>query len=379
MEVLLLGIYSFFVWLIFIKFKWLPWNTASQVTVAIIPIVALTILILVLNAVAPSSADVRVFKYTVPIVSQVRGRVLEVPVEEGNRLVKKGDVLFRVDPTPYQLTVNSLTAQLVGAKGGDKQLREQLRAAEGNTAAVRARINLTRTRVEQNRELAATGAGNRFDLEQSETDLRDLEAQLSASIANESQVRAQLAATVGGDIASVAKVRADLANAQWELEQTTVRSPCDCYVINLALRPGAFVAGMPFNPVMTLVEADGQVVALFNQNELHQVAPGNYAEFSLKTNPGRIVRATVDSVIWAQGMGQMQQSGTIPMTGVLAAPPNRFAVKFDIRDEDRELLIAAGAAGHAAIYTERAKAIHILRMVILRVGAYTDYLILKLH
>jgi multidrug resistance efflux pump len=379
MEVLLLGIYSFFVWLIFIKFKWLPWTTVSQVTVAIIPIVALTILILVLNAVAPSSADVRVFKYTVPIVSQVRGRVLEVPVEEGNRLVKKGDVLFRVDPTPYQLTVNSLAAQLVGAKGGDQQLREQLRAAEGNTAAVRARINLTRTRVEQNRELAATGAGNRFDLEQSETDLRDLEAQLSASIANESQVRAQLAATVGGDIASVAKVRADLANAQWELEQTTVRSPCDCYVINLALRPGAFVAGMPFNPVMTLVEADGQVVALFNQNELHQVAPGNYAEFSLKTNPGRIVRAKVDSVIWAQGMGQMQQSGTIPMTGVLAAPPNRFAVKFDIRDEDRELLIAAGAAGHAAIYTESAKAIHILRMVILRVGAYTDYLILKLH
>jgi multidrug resistance efflux pump len=379
MEVLLLGIYAAFVWLIFIKFKWLPWNTVSQVTVAIIPIVALTVLILTLNAVAPSSADVRVFKYTVPIVSQVRGRVIEVPVEEGNRLVKKGDVLFRVDPTPYQLTVNSLLAQLVGAKGGDQQLREQLRAAEGNTSAVRARINLTRTRVEQNRELAATGAGNRFDFEQSEADLRDLEAQLSASIANESQVRAQLAATVGGDIASVAKVKADLANAQWELEQTTVLSPCDCYVINLALRPGAFVAGMPFNPVMTLVEADGQVVALFNQNELHQVAPGNYAEFSLKTNPGRIVRAKVDSVIWAQGMGQMQQSGTIPMTGVLAAPPNRFAVKFDIRDEDRELLIAAGAAGHAAIYTESAKAIHILRMVILRVGAYTDYLILKLH
>jgi multidrug resistance efflux pump len=379
MEILLLGIYSFFVWLIFIKFKWLPWNTASQVTVAIIPIVALTALILTLNVVAPSSADVRVFKYTIPIVSQVRGRVIEVPVEEGNRLVKKGDVLFRIDPQPYQLTVDSLAAQLVGAKGGDQQLREQLRAAEGNTAAVRARMNLTRARVAQNRELAGTGAGNKFDLEQSEADLRDLEAQLAAAIANEGQVRAQLAATVGGDIASVAKVKADLANAQWELEQTTVRSPCDCYVINLALRPGAFVAGMPINPVMTLVEADGQVVALFNQNELHQIRPGNYAEFSLKTNPGRIVRAKVDSIIWAQGMGQMQQSGTLPMTGVLAAPPNRFAVKFDIAEEDRAILVAAGAAGHAAVYTDSAKAIHILRMVILRVGAYTDYLVLKLH
>jgi len=379
MEIILLGIYAAIVWLIFIKFKWLPWNTTSQVTVAIIPIVALTALILTLNVVAPSSADVRVFKYTVPIVSQVRGRVIEVPVEEGNRLVKKGDVLFRVDPTPYQLTVNSLMAQLVGAKGGSEQLREQLRSAEGNTAAIRSRIKLTQTRVQQNRELAATGAGNRFDLEQSEADLKDLDAQLSTAMANEAQVRAQLTATVGGDIASVAKIKADLANAEWELEQTTIRSPCDCYVINLALRPGAFVAGMPFNPVMTLVEADGQVVALFNQNELHQIAPGNYAEFSLKTNPGRVVRAKVDSIIWAQGMGQMQQSGTIPMTGVLAAPPNRFAVKFDIDEEDRDLLVAAGAAGHAAVYTERGKAIHILRMVILRVGAYMDYLILKMH
>lgn len=379
MEIILLGIYAAIVWLIFIKFKWLPWNTVSQVTVAIIPIVALTALILTLNVVAPSSADVRVFKYTVPIVSQVRGRVIEVPVEEGNRLVKKGDVLFRVDPTPYQLTVNSLMAQLVGAKGGSEQLKEQLRSAAGSTAAIRSRIQLTQTRVQQNRELAATGAGNRFDLEQAETDLRDLDAQLGTAMANEAQVRAQLTATVGGDIASVAKIKADLANAEWELEQTTVLSPCDCFVINLALRPGAFVAGMPFNPVMTLVEADGQVVALFNQNELHQIAPGNYAEFSLKTNPGRIVRAKVDSIIWAQGMGQMQQSGTIPMTGVLAAPPNRFAVKFDIEDADKDLLVAAGAAGHAAVYTEHGKAIHILRMVILRVGAYMDYLILKMH
>jgi multidrug resistance efflux pump len=379
MELLLLGIYSFFVWLIFIKFKWLPWNTTSQVTVVIIPIVGIATLILLLNIFAPSSADVRVFKYTVPIVSQVRGRVIEVPVEEGNRLVHKGDVLFKVDPTPYQLTVNSLRAQLVGAEGSNEQLREQLKAAVGSTAALRTRIDLARKRVQQNQELSSTGAGNRFDLEQAQANLNDLEAQRSAAVANEAQVRAQLEAVVGGDIAAVAKIKADLANAEWELQQTTVLSPCDCYVINLALRPGAFVAGMPFNPVMTLVEADGQVVALFNQNELHAIEPGNHAEFTLKTNPGRVIRATVDSVIWAQGAGQMQASGTVPMTGVLTAPPNRFAVKFNIDERDRELLVAAGAAGNAAVYTNRMHAIHILRMVILRVGAYTDYLILKLH
>src|SRR5512144_1121952 len=114
MEVLLLGIYSFFVWLIFFKFKWLPWNNASMVIVITIPVVGLTALILLLNVFAPSSADVRVIKYVVNVVPQVRGRVIEVPVEP-NRPVKKGAVLFRIDPTPYQLQVNVLEAQLVNA------------------------------------------------------------------------------------------------------------------------------------------------------------------------------------------------------------------------------------------------------------------------
>jgi multidrug resistance efflux pump len=379
MEILLLGIYSFFVWLIFFKFKWLPWTPTAQVTVVVIPIIFLTALILALNVFAPSSSAVRVYRYTIPIVSQVRGRVIEVPIEEGNRLVRKGDVLFKVDPTPYQLTVNSLRAQLVGSEGGAEQLREQLRSAVGNTASIRARIELARKRVMQNEALVATGAGNRFDLEQAETDLRDLEAQLGTAMANEAQVRAQLAAVVDGDVASIARIKAELANAEWELEQTTVVSPCDCYVINLALRPGAFVAGMPFNPVMSLVEADGQVVALFKQNELHQVEPGNEAEFALKTYPGRIIKAKVDSVIWAQGQGQTQASGTLPMTAALTVPPQGFAVKFDIEERDRELFLAAGASGNAAVYTNRLHAIHIIRKVILRVGAYMDYLILKLH
>jgi multidrug resistance efflux pump len=150
-------------------------------------------------------------------------------------------------------------------------------------------------------------------------------------------------------------------------------------VINLQLRPGAFVAGIPFNAVMSLVEAKGQVVALYNQNELHQIKPGDEAEFTLNTDPGRVIKGKVDSIIWAQGQGQLPQSGTLPMTGVLAQPPGRFAVKFDVEEKDQAFLVAAGAAGHAAIYTQRLEAIHILRKVIIRVGAYTSYLILKLH
>ena len=393
MEAILLGIYSFFVWLIFIKLKWLPWNTKTQVICAIIPIVGLAVLVLLLNVFAPSSADVRVYKYTVPIVSQVKGRVLEVPVEEGNRLVKKGDVLFKIDPQPYKLAVGQLEAQLAVAEASQRELDEQLKGARGavEQAAARlrevtAKLELARTRVAQNRELVATGAGSKFDLEQAETNLRELEGQADSArgsqvqaAAGEQQVRQKLGARANGEFAQVAQIRAQLENARWELEQTTTVSPCECYVINLQLRPGAFVAGIPFNAVMTLVEARGQVVALYHQNELHQIAPGNEAEFTLNTDPGRVIKGKVDSIIWAQGQGQMPQSGTLPMTGVLTQPPGRFAVKFDVDEKDQALLVAAGAAGSAAIYTERLAAIHIIRKVIIRVGAYTSYLILKLH
>jgi multidrug resistance efflux pump len=112
MEAILLGIYAFLVWLIFIKLKWLPWTTPWKVGVVIFPVVAIAILLLLLNIVAPTTSDVRVVNYVVPIVSQVRGRVIEVPVEN-NRPVKKGDVLFKVDPTPYENEVHSLEAKLV--------------------------------------------------------------------------------------------------------------------------------------------------------------------------------------------------------------------------------------------------------------------------
>ena len=130
MEILLLGIYSFFVWLIFIKLKLLPWTTPWKVAVAIFPVVAIAIMLLLLNIFAPTTSDVRVVKYIVPIVSQVRGRVIEVPVEN-NRPVKKGDVLFRVDPTPYQNEVHSLEAKLASDEarvGADQQRMAEMQA-----------------------------------------------------------------------------------------------------------------------------------------------------------------------------------------------------------------------------------------------------------
>ncbi|HEY7379149.1 MAG TPA: HlyD family secretion protein [Steroidobacteraceae bacterium] len=378
MEALLLGIYSFFVWLIFFKFKWLPWNTTSQVTVVVIPIVGLTTLILCLNVYAPSSSDVRVIKYVVQVVPTVRGRVIDVPVE-GNSRANKGDVLFRIDPTPFELQVKTLEAQLATTEGSVKQLDEQLQSARNNTQATRAKLELARKRVEQNRELATTGAGDRFALEQAETDLKELESELGANVAAEAQVRARLGATAGDDQAEIAEIKSKLANAKWELSETVFYAPANGTIINLQLRPGQLATALGFQPVMTFVEDDFQVIALYDQNELHNVQPGDEAEIALETYPGRIIKAKVDSIVWAQGQGQVQMSGTIPTTGARPLPPGRFAVRLKIAPQDHDLFLAAGAIGSGAIYTQYGHHIHLVRKVILRVGSYLNWLVLKLH
>ena len=406
MEALLLAIYAFFVWLIFIKFKWLPWNITSQVIVVIIPVVALTALILTLNVVAPSSSDVRVIKYVVQVIPQVRGRVVEVPVEP-NRLVKKGELLFRIDPTPYQndlavakaklaadeAKLSQAGAALIDASAGARQLQEQLKSASGQVAALRPRLELARLRVKQNRELVATGAGDRFALEQAEANVTELEGQIATAVANESQVTQKLSGQVNGEQATVAQARAqvatakaqvdlsraDVANAQWNLDQTAVFAPANGYAVNVQLRAGSFVTAFPVAPAMSFVEEEYQVIAFYAQNELSLVEPGNDAEFALNTLPGRVIKARVDSIVWAQGQGQVVQSGTLPTTGAIPIVPGRFPVKLDVEERDKDLFLAAGAVGHGAIYTEHAAMIHILRMVILRVGAITDYLVLKLH
>src|SRR5689334_14250347 len=178
MEILLLIIYSIIVWLIFFKFKWLPWTIVSQVIVITLPIIALTLTVLTLNLVAPSTSDVRVINYVVQIVPRVTGRVTEVPVDP-NRLVHKGDVLFKIDPVPFENDVKNLEAKLVEARArlneataklsessaSARELRESLKAATAQVSVTSVKLNLAQKRVNQYQELVASSAGNRFDLE----------------------------------------------------------------------------------------------------------------------------------------------------------------------------------------------------------------------
>jgi len=393
MELILLGIYSYFAWLVFFKFKWLPWNFVTQVITIKIPIVGLTMLILFLNIVAPSSADVRVINYVVAVNARVQGMVVEVPILP-NQPIKRGQVLFKLDPRPVEIEISgfkaqieSLQAQLLTAGANTTGFGEQLRNAQGSRNAIEAQLRLAKEREGQTRELAATGAGSQYDYQQAQTNVSNLQAQRDAAIATERSAEAKLGAkNVHGDQDEVANVKAkilqaesQLADAEWRLEQTVYRAPANGTVVALSLRPGAMAVPLPITPAMTFVEDDQWIMAIFKQNEVRKIKPGQEAEIALKMYPGRIIKCKVDSIMWATAQGQLPIGTVNTGGGVAPVPPNSLAVRLLPDKKDVDLFMASGAQGNGAVYTDSGEPIHILRKIILRVGAKLDWLILKLH
>jgi multidrug resistance efflux pump len=245
------------------------------------------------------------------------------------------------------------------------------------------KLELARLRVKQYGELSSTGAGTRFELEQAQAEVAGLTNDLAALTASESQARVKTQArTKDGDQDEVARTKAEIAaaeaqlgDAQWELDQTTTYAPADGTIVNLQLRVGQVAAALPMAPVMTFIENGQWVIALYRQNEVREVQPGQEAEIALQMYPGRIIKCKVDSVVWATAGGQVPVSGNLPNIGPM--PAGQLAVR--LYPDDKDLFIAAGAQGFGAIYTDYAVMIHILRKVFMRVSAKLDWLILKLH
>jgi RND family efflux transporter MFP subunit len=255
--------------------------------------------------------DALVVRNSVAIVPSVAGEVIDVPVE-ANAALKEGDVLFRIDSVPYEAQVKAIEAQL----------------------------KLSDLRLAQMTQLFERDSGRAFDVQQRQSEVDQLKAQLEG--------------------------------AKWNLDKTIVRAPADGYVTNVALRKGARVANLPLSPVMAFIDTSDTLIGVeISQNDARYIAPGQSAELTFKLRPGIIYAGKVESVLQAISTGQTQTSGlAVTPKGVQSMP---FVVRVKLDDEDVSKRLPAGSAGTAAIFTEAVKATHIIRKVLLRQIAITNY------
>ncbi|MBB6462134.1 HlyD family secretion protein [Flammeovirga kamogawensis] len=370
---LILIVYCLIVWLIFIKFKLLAWNTTSKLIVFIIPVVGITGLILAMNIFMPSSDDVRVYNKTVQIKANVRGRVKDVLVQENSK-VNKGDTLFVIEQEPFLAQISGLKASIKKAEAAVSVQYKNVEALQASRRAVEAQLELARTRENQFKELVDAGAGNRFDLEQAENNVRQLDAQLAQIKAQEASILANIRAEYNGKQVSVAELIAKLEKAEWDLAQTVVKAPLDAMVVNLQLRPGAMA--LPLTDLMTLVEGRQNIMASFDQNELHKIQEGNEVDLTFVTRPGEIIPAKVESVVWASSRGQLLPSGKVPQVDQGLQKRGKYLVKFTTNEDAH---IPMGANGSVAVYTSTLEPFYIIRKVMIRLSAKVNYLILKAH
>jgi multidrug efflux pump subunit AcrA (membrane-fusion protein) len=202
---------------------------------------------------------------------------------------------------------------------------------------------------------------------------------MQAAVARAEQARVVYQSQIDGVHTSVARLRADLRDAEYNLELTTVRAPGPGFVTQLALRPGMYVVAAPFRPVMVFVHHDDRILAAgFQQNALQRVRPGDEVEVAFDAVPGRIFKGKVARVLDAIATGQFQAGGTLQDMG--ERPPGGRAVAIiDLEGDISAYNIPGGAAAQVAVYTEYAHHFAIIRRILLRMRSWQNYVFFEGH
>ena len=221
------------------------------------------------------------------------------------------------------------------------------------------------------RGLEAQLEGAKASVDQATLSKTSLLAQLEGAQAAEEKARA--AAEIGrdGDHTTVRLAREQLVSAKYDLEMCVIKAPTAGYVAGLGLTEGNYVR---MTQVGTFVSTEQfWAMALFSQNAVRNVQPGQKAEFALKQYPGQILEGEVSSVTWGAGEAQMPVSGQLPAINSLQVP-RRFVVRFNLTDFPEDSPPRFASAGDVAVYTESAKPIHVIRKIVIRMTSLMNWI-----
>ncbi|RUL97662.1 HlyD family secretion protein [Rhizobium chutanense] len=384
MDLLLILTYAAICWTIFKVFR-IPVNQWTLSTAVLGGAFLISALLLIMSYNHPYSGEGRIYFTSAPVIPTVGGQVVEVPVQPDTPL-KKGDVLFRIDPRPYQFVVDQKRAALAEAKQTVLQLKSALDAA--NSAVTGAEASRDRSlqsfeKFQQSNENAkSSGKGAVFselEVENRRGIYLTSEAAVETARAQAAQARLAYESEINGTNPTVARLEAELGNAEYDLDQTTVRAPSSGYVAQVFLRPGMMANPLPLRPVMVFINAeDRTLAAAFIQNSLQRVRVGDEAEVSFKAVPGKIFKARIQGIIDVMAQGQLQPTGALidPQSPERASPGQTLA-RIEILEDTSKYQLPGGVVADVAVYTEHWHHVAVLRKVLLRMSSWMNFVFLE--
>lgn len=314
---------------------------------------------------APRTDDAYAYADTISVTPEVSGRIVELAVRD-NQTVKRGDVLFRIDPRPFEATLAKAQATLTALDREIELTQRSVNAQKLGAAAATASVDRSRAAAEQAADtlrrmepLLGSEYVSAEQVDQARTAKRSTQAQLSAAI-----LEAQRAtAGISGVDALVAKrevARAEIALAELNLEFATVRAPFDGIVINLKTSAGQFAAAG--HPVFTLANTTRwYVVANFRETELEHIKPGQPTQVYVLGQSEKRFWGAVESV----GAGVFPDDGGAETGGLPHVPRSinwvRVAQRFPVRilvEKADPAVFRIGASAVAIVTTDAAPMSH---------------------
>ena len=310
--VIITVLYLALVYILFFRLKLLPWNKLSQGSTTLIGVIILTGFLVGLQGLTPSSVQGTITGRIVEISPQVSGRVATVPVKP-NVTVDEGEILFTIDPVLFEARVEELNA----------------------------RVALSTLRLRQYQELAASRAGSEFQVEQTEAELKQLNAQL--------------------------------VGAEFDLENTVVRAPVRGTVPRLFLKAGMQVSAS--HSILTFVDTNELViVALFQQKAIQNVKLGDKALVNFPALPGKVFESSVAGIPSAIGDSQVMASGQLP--SIQQQQMTRlYPIYISLPEDFPHDLRKVGFAATVYIHTEGAGVVGIVAVVLQWVSTSLDAII----
>jgi multidrug resistance efflux pump len=296
-----------------------PSKPADPVRRWTLAILVLTLLLfgwtLIADRLTPYTSDASVRAFVVRIAPEVSGKVIEVAARD-NQIARTGDLLFRIDPTPFRIAVERAEAKLAAAGQAIGASTAAVDAAQAQLVQEIAQRDNVRQQAARVFELVRGGIYPPARGDQARSQLDTAEAQVQRAEASLEQAR-QALGPQGAENPQIREALAALEQARLDLT-------------NLQLNIGQFAgAGQP-----ALTFLDARLVwlhAFLRENSLEHIRPGVRAEAVLDVLPGRVLPARVESVGWGVGEGDVDSATGLPKTrqgsGGWFAPAQRFPVQ----------------------------------------------------
>jgi multidrug resistance efflux pump len=328
----------------------------------------------------PWTRDGQVRAQVVQVAPQVSGAIVRLAIED-NQFVSAGELLFQIDPRPFETELEQARANLEQARDEIASLGQQVEVARArialadaaiaqvtsSLAGLQARVEETEADVARAEELVARGNVSVRRTEQAVADynvavanLNEAQGRLSQANAQKLEAQAALAQAVanlgaeGEQNARLRAARAAVFEAELDLEYTQVRAPVDGHVTNLTLRIGS--QAVANQPVLALVDVNSfWVHGFFRETVVGEIRPGNRAVVTLMSYPDTPLEGRVDSIGW----GIAQQDGSTGQDLLPTVSPTfewirlaqRVPVRIHLRDVPEEVALRVGTTASVLVMT----------------------------